>query len=455
MNSSASLEKRDPALVVGFSNVSPPWCRRKLHVFLTAGSSRFNETKKTWILVLSMKNLLGLALISSACFAHAQLAPAQNFTFTSSVANTAGANVTTVYNNFGFGGSLGNEVPTANLVYTSGVSLPDGSSDTVLNLNFMDFLKIEHGIAPNGGGSYVNSYSVVMDVKVPQEEAWIPLFQTNTNNANDGDYWIRDTDSFWGVSSNYTGPALDRSRWNRIVAVVDLLGDGFNSTITTYANGTFIRSQTVSTFGQDGRWSLDPQILILADNDGESPTTAQLANLAIFGRGLSAQEATLLAGPGANPISVTQTVATTLTLQDTAGTVATPVPMSYTIYNGTNVVETGSLVAIGAIQNVPLEVSKLLNGAFTIELDGGPYLKKTVALNLSGIGTTLAPISLVNGDVDASGEVDAADIDEVIANFGATFPSTGDADVDVDGSGEVDAADIDIVIANFGAVDNG
>lgn len=56
---------------------------------------------------------------------------------------------------------------------------------------------------------------------------------------------------------------------------------------------------------------------------------------------------------------------------------------------------------------------------------------------------------LTNGDADQSGEVDAADIDMVIADFG----SVAGADTDADMSGEVDAADIDIVIANFGSID--
>lgn len=55
---------------------------------------------------------------------------------------------------------------------------------------------------------------------------------------------------------------------------------------------------------------------------------------------------------------------------------------------------------------------------------------------------------LINGDVDQSGEVDAVDIDAVIAMFG----STAAVAADVDGSLEVDAVDIDIVISHFGAV---
>jgi len=61
---------------------------------------------------------------------------------------------------------------------------------------------------------------------------------------------------------------------------------------------------------------------------------------------------------------------------------------------------------------------------------------------------------MVNGDVDGSGEVDAADIDEVIARFGVALGTSAyDLNADLDGSGEVDAADIDLCIANFGAAD--
>ncbi|MBL8059944.1 MAG: hypothetical protein JNK63_04415 [Chthonomonas sp.] len=73
-------------------------------------------------------------------------------------------------------------------------------------------------------------------------------------------------------------------------------------------------------------------------------------------------------------------------------------------------------------------------------------------------------VELIPGDIDSSGEIDAADLDAAIAAFGK---SVGDADwgkydptsrivpfwADVDYSGEVDAADNDVIIANFGAED--
>lgn len=67
----------------------------------------------------------------------------------------------------------------------------------------------------------------------------------------------------------------------------------------------------------------------------------------------------------------------------------------------------------------------------------------------SSVGSLLVLDLPITGDVDGSGEVDAVDIDQVIAAFGSTTPGIPE---DVDGSIEVDAVDIDIVIANFGRV---
>ena len=87
-------------------------------------------------------------------------------------------------------------------------------------------------------------------------------------------------------------------------------------------------------------------------------------------------------------------------------------------------------------------------GTYKLRLKSGAWLKKTVDLTIGTTDVGSVSFVLVNGDVDGSGEVDAADIDAVISAFGAL---TGIEDID--GSGEVDAVDIDIVIGNFGAID--
>ena len=49
-----------------------------------------------------------------------------------------------------------------------------------------------HGIAPNGGGSYVNHYTLIMDIMFPAASSgqWRSLFQTNPGNSNDGDLFV-------------------------------------------------------------------------------------------------------------------------------------------------------------------------------------------------------------------------------------------------------------------------
>ncbi len=105
--------------------------------------------------------------------------------------------------------------------------------------------------------------------------------------------------------------------------------------------------------------------------------------------------------------------------------------------------------AISGIGTYTVKVPVSLQGTARIRADGSSFLKTTSTVFLTGSNVT-KHLTLRNGDVDNSGEVDAADIDAVIAMFG----STGQPVEDVDMSGEVDAADIDIVIANFGETDN-
>ncbi len=147
-----------------------------------------------------------------------------------------------------------------------------------------------------------------------------------------------------------------------------------------------------------------------------------------------------------------------LTLQN-VGAMAGTRTIGYVAKSGTTVVTSGTVVvgvdAPSAVFTVvlPNQLPASISNPIDIEFDGSSFLKKRITVSVPGdavpVAIPVGSISLINGDVDNSGEVDAADIDAVIAAFGAT--DLGDTDVDV--SGEVDAADIDIVIANFGATD--
>lgn len=95
------------------------------------------------------------------------------------------------------------------------------------------------------------------------------------------------------------------------------------------------------------------------------------------------------------------------------------------------------------------------NTSYKISVDGLMWLRRSQTVTTPGsISLSGLNFALPNGDSDGNGEVDAIDIDAVIAAFGQTISSPGFQFArDIDGSGEVDASDIDVVIANFGAVD--
>ena len=125
-----------------------------------------------------------------------------------------------------------------------------------------------HGIAPNGGGAYVNQYSLIMDIMFPTDSSgkWRTFLQTNTGNSNDGDLFVN-TGNGIGVSGVYNGTILANT-WHRVVFVFDLtLSSG---QLKKYIDGGLVGAQVLATPAVDGRWSLDPTALLFADNDGDT-----------------------------------------------------------------------------------------------------------------------------------------------------------------------------------------
>ncbi|MBL8060179.1 MAG: S8 family serine peptidase [Chthonomonas sp.] len=94
-------------------------------------------------------------------------------------------------------------------------------------------------------------------------------------------------------------------------------------------------------------------------------------------------------------------------------------------------------------------IQTTLSGAVKVYFITPNWLRKSVSATLNQGTVALGSVGLTNGDPDQSLEVDAADIDLIIANFGNT--GSGAVAGDLDWSGEVDAADIDTAIANFGS----
>ncbi|GAA5123393.1 hypothetical protein GCM10023212_21630 [Luteolibacter yonseiensis] len=105
---------------------------------------------------------------------------------------------------------------------------------------------------PNGGGSYINDYSIIMDIYSPGAAGWQALFNTDTSNGNDADFYI-DASGRLGIAAlGYsTSPLILQNQWNRIAFVADLDG----GTVKYFVNGTLAFTRTGSSM-RDGRFAL-------------------------------------------------------------------------------------------------------------------------------------------------------------------------------------------------------
>ncbi len=171
------------------------------------------------------------------------------------------------------------------------------------------YFKVTPNIPANGGGSYVNQYSFVIDLFTPagSRDSWRALFQTNNQpDGNDADYWIG-TDNTLGVSSmGYTSGTIDQGKWTRLAVTVDLTqagGAGAPKYITYLDGAHFYDHPGTGNGGVDERFSLYPAsgsnvAYFFADNtDSENPpmnvgaiaiydgvlTPTEVANLGVAG----------------------------------------------------------------------------------------------------------------------------------------------------------------------------
>ncbi len=190
-----------------------------------------------------------------------------------------------------------------------------GSNAQVAHLTDGTALVVLHGFPSNGGGSYLNQYTIIMDAKFPVID-WISLYQTNESYdtglgqfdlslGNDGDWFIRPEGGV-GISGIYGGTVV-ADTWHRLALVVDLVA----GTYTSYIDGTQVQQLTGQSV--DGRFALytsdDPDpfdwFLLFADETDASEMGEVLVNSFQFqDRALSGAEIGALGGPTALGIGV-------------------------------------------------------------------------------------------------------------------------------------------------------
>lgn len=264
----------------------------------------------TALLFADDDNESALVYVNSIQFHDRVLTPAQIAALAGPTAAGIPAVIPATIAQWDFNGSLVSSTGGSNLIAgatlpasTPGVSFTTatiaGQPAQVASFSRGTFFRLAHGFAPNGGGSFVSSYSLVMDVMFPSRPTgWAALWQTSTANNNDGDWFINPAASL-GISGVYAGTVPDGT-WNRLALVIDAT----SGTLRSYVNGQ--RVQQLGGVTVDGRWSLDQAALLFADEDQEN-AAGQVNSVQIRNSALTDLELAELGGASAVGIPLPST----------------------------------------------------------------------------------------------------------------------------------------------------
>lgn len=193
---------------------------------------------------------------------------------------------------------------------TTALSLPDigGSPARVMGFPKSDLFNgfiMPVNSEPNGGGSLLNQWTLIMDVLWPTESASVlrGLIETDDRLIDpNADLFVSETGGL-GVNGQFDGQ-IRANTWYRIGFVVDATAN----VLRKYINGVLVGTQSATsgaTPGLDGRWALDPSTGAQLFNDDNFESAAgyvnsiQLRNVALTSSHLQA-----LGGPSASGIPV-------------------------------------------------------------------------------------------------------------------------------------------------------
>jgi len=245
------------------------------------------------ICLVSFVLAFGLALSSNA------LAGAAQFDFPGDLSATFGGATLDYYN----GARTSN---TVSFGTASSFGLPALAGGDATVMRFPAFapdqgLLLEPASSANGGGNYINQYTMIWDVLIPDVSAnWMSLYNTSATNSNDGDFFIRQ-DGGIGISGQYHGK-VNSGQWHRIAVVLDLVA----GTMAKYIDGVHVGTQTAS--GVDGRWSMYTtahgiKTYLLTDEDNET-NSGYINSFCFINKALDASTIAGFGGPDADGVGI-------------------------------------------------------------------------------------------------------------------------------------------------------
>lgn len=176
------------------------------------------------------------------------------------------------------------------------------SDNGVVQERAWDYLTVYHGMSSNGGGSFINEYTVAIDYcQTNFLTSWNSLFQTAWNgNGNDGDLFTNGQGRIGVGAVGYSTLTYDVSTWHRIVWSVD--------------NGSFFRVYVDGVLfldgpGQsvDGRFALELDRFHLFADESWEDQWGLVGTVATWNRALTSAEVADMGGwigGAANPTAL-------------------------------------------------------------------------------------------------------------------------------------------------------
>ncbi len=156
-----------------------------------------------------------------------------------------------------------------------------------------------HGIAPNGGGTRVNQYTLIMDVLVDTSgPGAASLWQTSSaSNTDDGDLFWQGS-NFGQGGGGYNGRGtFTAGEWHRVVAAYDMAANP--PVVTKYVDGIKQDDWTANQSLDNARRSLAATAILFADGDQDERRKMWVNSVQIRSGKISDAEAFALGGPSA------------------------------------------------------------------------------------------------------------------------------------------------------------
>jgi hypothetical protein len=164
---------------------------------------------------------------------------------------------------------------------------------------------MEHGISPNGGGTRVNQFTLIMDVYVDTTGGGAAsLLQMSPVNNTDGDL-VWQGNQFGQGGGGYNGAGtFTAGEWHRVAIAYDEAATP--AFAAKYVDGVKQDDWTAGHALDNDRRSLAPTAILFADGDGDNERRRMwVSSIQIRSGQLSDAEMAALGGPSASKIPVT------------------------------------------------------------------------------------------------------------------------------------------------------